>query len=313
MAPPSVSVVVVAHDMARELPRTIGSLAAPYQQGLTEGDHEVIVVDNGSAEPVPLSLLDDVGVPGTVLRVDDAPPSPAQAANLGLARAEGALVGLIIDGARMASPGLVATARRAAGVAPDPVVAAHGWHLGPARHMEAAEIGYDQAVEDDLLQSIGWPTDGYRLFEVSTLAGSSGRGWFGPMGESSALFLPRPTWEELGGLDEAFSMPGGGLVNHDLLRRACDRQGAELVVLLGEGTFHQIHGGAATGRRFSWDEMHADYEQLRGCRYRPPQQPPIYVGGVPPAAVGQLAESVRLAQRRLGRSVSSSAAGSPQG
>ena len=56
--------------------------------------------------------------------------------------------------------------------------------------MEAAEAGYDQAAEDELLAGIDWEDDGYRLFDVSTLAGSSARGWFGPMGESSGLFMP---------------------------------------------------------------------------------------------------------------------------
>ena len=66
------------------------------------------------------------------------------------------------------------------------MIATAGWHLGAVRHMEAAAAGYDQATEDELLERIDWRADGYRLFEVSTLAGSSGRGWFGPLSESSA-------------------------------------------------------------------------------------------------------------------------------
>ncbi len=98
------------------------------------------------------------------------------------------------------------------------------------------------------------------------------------MGESSSLFASREVWAELGGLDERFELPGGGLANHDLYRRACALDGAELIVLLGEGTFHQFHGGAATSRRFTWDEMQADYEAIRGEPHRPPSNPPTYVG-----------------------------------
>ena len=47
----ALSVVVVAHDMARELPRTLRSLSRRYQLGLPADDYEVIVVDNGSADP----------------------------------------------------------------------------------------------------------------------------------------------------------------------------------------------------------------------------------------------------------------------
>ena len=42
------SVVVVAHDMSRELPRTVRSLAPDYQRGVKADDYEVIVIDNGS-------------------------------------------------------------------------------------------------------------------------------------------------------------------------------------------------------------------------------------------------------------------------
>ena len=48
---PSLSVVVVAYDMARELPRTLRSLAPDYQQGIAADDYEVVVVDNGSPTP----------------------------------------------------------------------------------------------------------------------------------------------------------------------------------------------------------------------------------------------------------------------
>ena len=147
--------------------------------------------------------------------------------------------------------------------------------------MRAAEVGYDTAAEDRLLEASGWEDDGYRLFEVSTPAGSSGRGLFGPMGESSSLFSPGRPGDDLGGLDERFQLPAGGLANHDLYRRAClSCEGAELVVLLGEGTFHQHHGGAATSRRFTWDEMHDDYVAIRG-ETTAARAPPLYVGRVP--------------------------------
>jgi hypothetical protein len=126
-----------------------------------------------------------------------------------------------------------------------------------------------------MLEDVDWLADGYKLFEVSTLAGSSGRGWFGPLGESSALFMPREMWRELDGLEERFELPGGGLVNHDLYRRACALEAARLIVLLGEGTFHQLHGGVATSRRLTWDEMHAEYVAIRGEPYRPPTNDPV--------------------------------------
>lgn len=289
---PAVSLVVVVHDMARELPRTLRSLAPPHQRGLAPDAYEVVVVDNGSAVPVPADALAPWGLAGHVHRIADAHPSPAGAANVGIARTSAPLVGLVVDGARMASTGLLAGALRATRLSDRPVVTAPAYHLGPVAHMRAAEVGYDQAAEDALLASSGWEADGDALFAISTFAGSSHRGWWGPMGESSSLFLDRSRWDALGGVDEAFVLPGGGLMNHDLYRRACALP-AELVVLLGEGTFHQVHGGAATSGRYGWDEMHAEYQGIRGAPYRPPTEDPTYLGRLPATALAHLERSTR--------------------
>jgi glycosyltransferase involved in cell wall biosynthesis len=297
--PPTISVVVVVYDMARELPRTLRSLSPTHQRDMKADEYEVIVVDNGSPQPVDPDLVAGFDGRLRVERIDPAPPSPARAANHGLRLAAGDLVGLVVDGARLASPGLLAEARRAAGLAPRPVITAPAFHLGPVRHMQAAEAGYDQAAEDRLLAESGWEAEGYRLFEISTPAGSWGRGLFGPAGESSSLFCHRAVWHELGGLDERFGLPGGGLVNHDVYRRACALQGVELIVLLGEGTFHQFHGGAATTRRHSWDEMHAEYLAITGDPHQPPGNPPLYMGPARPALLPLLERSARQAIDRL--------------
>ena len=161
--------------------------------------------------------------------------------------------------------------------------------------MEAQAAGYDQGAEDRLLDELHWEQDGYRLFSAATLAASSARGWFGPMGESNGLFMPKSMWEELGGLDERFRLPGGGLSNHDLFRRACELPAVQLVVLLGEGTFHQIHGGAATAGRIGWKEMHDEYVALRGRAHQPPRNVRLYLGTVPDAALEHVEHSARRA------------------
>lgn len=294
----ALSVVVVVHDMARELPRTLRTLDPTYQRQIEADDYEVIVVDNGSAVPVDRDLVRRYAGNIRMTRLDPAPASPARAANRGIQMAQGELIGLIVDGARMASPALLATTRLGARLADRPVITSPAYHLGAVRHMDATAAGYNQAFEDRLLEAADWEADGYLLLGMSALAGSCGRGWFGPMGESSALFMPAPMWNELGGLDERFAMPGGGLVNHDLYHRACHLDRAQLVVLLGEGTFHQIHGGAATSRRFDWSDMAADYEAVTGRRHRPPDVPALYIGTLPPTGLPHLQRSVEwLVQR----------------
>jgi len=294
----ALSVVLVVHDMERELPRTLRSLRADYQRGLGADDYEVIVVDNGSPRQVGDALVEAGTGRSRLVRLEPAPASPAKAANLGLELAEGELIGLLIDGARIASPGLLGHALLASRLAERPVVATLGWHLGPDTHMASTETGYDQAAEDRLLAESGWEEDGYRLFTIGSLAASSRRGWLGPLGESNALFMRRSMWDELGGADERFSLPGGGLVNHDLYRRACGLEQAQLIVLLGEGTFHQIHGGASTSRRISRADARAEYEALRGDPYSPPANRPLYLGWVPETALPHLEYSVRWASRR---------------
>ena len=83
------SIIVVAFDMKREIVRTIASLLPPYQLAVTNGDVEIIVVDNNSAEPVRRDWFPADG-PVRVVRVEDGGVSPCIAINRGarLARAD---------------------------------------------------------------------------------------------------------------------------------------------------------------------------------------------------------------------------------
>lgn len=294
------SVVVVAFNMERELPRTIQSLSPVVQRDLAGDDYEIIVVDNGSAEPVDVGRCSQWGGNVRVHRMTNAAVSPAAAINAGLALAEGELIGVMIDGARMASPGLLSASLRAARLHARPVVASLGFHLGPDVQNRSVHEGYDQRAEDALLAGISWPTDGYQLFDISVFGVSSKEGWFRPISESNALFLFRGMWQELGGYDERFVSPGGGLVNLDTYVRACELPDSQLVILLGEGTFHQVHGGVATNARISrvFRDFHAEYVRVRGKPFAPPAARPWHFGEVDRCALTSIELSARLAKRR---------------
>ncbi len=300
--PPALSVIVVAYNMARELPRTLRSLGVGMQREIAAADYEVLVLDNGSTEP-----RDEAECrrwcPGLrVHRVADATPSPVAAINQGLALARGELIGVWIDGARLASPGLLAGALRGARLYRRPVIGTIGFHLGPDLQRRSIQAGYCQAREDELLASVHWEEDGYRLFEIASFAGSSAGGWFQPIGESNALFLTRALWDELGGYDPRFVMPGGGLANLDIWRRATEAPDTEVIVLLGEGTFHQIHGGVATNAdRPMFPVFHEEYQRIRGGPFVVPAVAPLYLGRVPPAALPKLAWSAEQAMAVLNR------------
>ena len=275
MTAPEVSLVVVSYEIARELPRTLLSLAPPYQRDCPRGRCEIIVVDNGSSRPPEAAAFASLDVDLRVLHQENPTVSPVAAVNTGIAAARAPLVGVFIDGARLASPGLVAGALAAAALHPRPVVATFNYQLGPVLHYEAASRGYDQAAEDRLLAEIGWPADGTRLFDVATPEFRAGEA--GPILESNGLFLPRALWDELGGYDPAFTEPGGGVVNADTLIRACALPGTQLIRLLGEGTFHQFHGGLSTSSRDKAIDVlkrgAMDYQRRRGMPLRTTRTP----------------------------------------
>lgn len=288
---PMVSVIVVVYNIPREAPRTLFSLSAAYQRHISPDDYEVIVVDNGSDPPFNRNILSELQGNFRLIRMDPAPPSPAQAINRGLLEAQGDLIGVMVDGARLVTPGLLHFARVGASLYPRALVATLGWYLGYDIQRASIEAGYDQTQEDALLRSIEWPNDGYRLFDIATLDESSYDGWFTRFSESNALFLSREFWNVIGGVDEGFDAPGGGLLNLDTLARAMEVEHSKVVLLLGEATFHQLHGGIATNaipeqmaeRIGDWFDQ---YERLRGRPFAFPSAalPPrtvTYLGTVP--------------------------------
>jgi hypothetical protein len=295
---PRISIVLVVYDMAREAPRTLRSLAPGYQRDIGAGEYEVIVVDNGSPVPLGEEIVSALGPTFRYHYLDDASPSPAPAVNAGAALGRGEIIGVLIDGARIATPGLLHYADVAFRVHAQPTVAALGWHLGPEPQQRSVSAGYDRQAEDRLLDDIGWPADGYRLFEIASLAGSSSDGCFCPIAESNSIFVTRRVFEELGGYDPAFDVPGGGLVNLDFFNRACARENAPLVILLGEGTFHQLHGGVSTNISGQdpdepFKTWAAQYEAIRGEPWALPQRRPEYLGAVADPALEHIAWSAR--------------------
>ena len=296
--PPSttLAIIVVVFNMRREAPRTLHSLSAGYQLGVSPDDYEVICIENGSTDPLSPDEVQRVGPNFRYVRIEDASPSPAAAMNLGVARSHAPYVGLMIDGARIASPGVVALALKTLQAFEPAVVATIGFHLGPDRQYRSQANGYTRRVEDRLLAHLDWRHHGYRMFGHSSLSDSSSNGWFGPISESNLLFLPRRLFDDLHGYDERFDLPGGGFVNLDFYRRACDVESATLITLLGEATFHQLHGGVASNQpETALPELLKTYQnqyvRIRGVRLEASTRPPLLVGSVGPDALGAVTGS----------------------
>lgn len=237
--PPDFTIAITCWQMERELPRTLWSLSRDYQQGADGLSWEIIVVDNGSSQ-MPAAPAMDPAV--RIVAARNPAPSPVGAMNEALALARGRIIGAWIDGARLASPGLLAAVAKAA-ACPAPVIAVPNRQLGAERQASAVRRGYSQAVEDSLLAHAGWPDPSADLFAISWPEEPTPSS---PMLESNALFLRRDTWDALGGYDPAFTEPGGGMCNPDMLHRAVNHPGTQFIRMANVATFHQIHGGIST-------------------------------------------------------------------
>jgi hypothetical protein len=258
--------------MQREARRTLQSLSPAYQEGITEDQYEVLVVENGSRNPLGLDEVKASGSNFFYHFLENPPPSPAYAINYGVSHARGDIVCVMIDGACLVTPAVLSHALRIFRGFSEPVVLTRYFYLGPSIQNDAIDHGYNQQQEDALLASINWPQNGYRLFEIGTplpCVRDQTPSWFHRTLESNCLFVRKATFERVGGYDERFDIPGGGLVNHDLVIRLLSLTDTTPVQLVGEATFHQIHGGVTTNsspqRRDARVESYKrQYQQLRG-------------------------------------------------
>lgn len=299
---PLISIVVVAYNMGRELPRTLHSLTREYQCGIENLDYEVLVIDNGSSERNNENFnIKSYGSNFHYHYIENASPSPVEALNFGASIAKGKILCFMIDGARICSPGILrsAWAMFTSKAYQLPTVSVIGFHLGPELQNESTAKGYNQQEEDQLLQSIDWKHNGYRLFEISVFAGSNRDGWFGGSAESNAIFIHKSEFEKIGRFEPRFDTPGGGFCNLDFYYRAVMRPNTENIVLLGEGTFHQVHGGVATNvqrhekqkRLEAWRQQ---YKNIRGVEFTNPDKQPIYHGKIAAPVLPAIKRSILI-------------------
>lgn len=281
------SVIVNFFNNRREARNTLHSLTVDYQHGAEDLAYEVIAVDNGSSEPLSEAEVRAHGPQFHYHYVKNAAVSPAAAINAACRGAAGDRLLVVIDGAHILSPRILQLASMAFGALPAPFIATVPFHLGPKHQYDSVLEGYNQQVEDGVLASIDWKVDGYRLYSATAAFADGSEGWFGMLFESGCFGLRKSDFLALGGYDERFQSRGGGLVNLDLFRCALLRPELQYVVLLGEGTFHQFHGGIASNQprdRQPWAEFHEEYVRIRGAPYQQVPRAPLLIGAVPAEA-----------------------------
>lgn len=288
---PILSVIVAFYNMEREAPRTLYTLSSTYQRGVSESDYEVIAVDCGSDTPLDEAMVRSFGKQFRLVRM---PPNPSPAASINRAAlsSRGELITICIDGARMLSPGILRLTLASFRAFENPVTATASMHLEPGIQRKTILEGYNSKVEDQLLESIDWRSNGYELFRISVLAGSSNNGCFCHIHESNCLTVRRDTFRKLGGLDERFRSAGGGLVNLDYYKRAIQYCN-DSILLLGECTFHQIHGGVVTNSTNLGVVLPflEEYQDIRNEPFCSTEKQPLLFGSVTPEFSKILSES----------------------
>ena len=292
--PPKLSVVVACYEMAAQIKNTLQSLLPPYQRNISMDEYEIILVDNGSAK-----MLDEqtqkisANLDYIYLSPNESSPSPGPAMNRAVALSRASLLCLMIDGARLVTPGVLSWGMRLLKLSPRAMVEVRGWHLGPKWQPESIMEGYDSEQECELLESVRWLENGYRLWEIAAATPQTQSGFSARTAESNCIFMSRDLFFEIGGFDERARAPGGGLVNLDFFSRAVAAARCVFTVL-GEGTFHQVHGGAATG--LSKSKLQEKFRQWRAesetlGQLIAPEYEFILAGHMPPECANWLARS----------------------
>lgn len=302
---PILSIVVVAYKMPRQALNTLYSLSTDYQLNVSEKEYEVIVVENGSddnLDPEEVALL--AGNFRYYLR-EETEPTPIHALNQGIYLATGTHVCLMIDGARLASPRVVRYILDAFACDPDALVAVPGYHIGEQEQNQNSLSQYNEKIEEQLLDSLAWKTNGYRLFEVSCLSPANPNSYLHPLMESNCLSCRKETLVAYGSANTKFKSSGGGAVNLDLYRGLCSNPSLKLYIPAGEGTFHQYHGGVTTMQRSDLEELllsfRQEYEAIHGEPYQAVRKEPILIGAITSYALPKFSEALERAEKRFNR------------
>lgn len=269
MSHKNLSLVIASFNMNREIHRTLYSLSKNYQN--FDGEIEIIVVDAGSDTPPKSEEFSYLGENISVISFPCKNPSPVDAINHAIFRVKNDLVGVFIDGARLASPGLLNACSHASLLYENGILTTRNYQLGPELQYKSLDSGYSKEIEDELLESINWKANGYRLFEIATPEHLSSTSE--PILESNAIFMRKHLWGQLGGYEPLFMSAGGGAANPDLLKRACELPETTLVRLDGEATFHQVHHGVTTSSAatafINLKRASIEYMKIRGIPLRP--------------------------------------------
>lgn len=299
---PKLSIILIIHRMANQADNTLFSLSTQFQRNVDEKDYEVIAVENSSGDVLGQARATAHGNNIRYYYREETSTSPVAAINFGFDQCLTPYIGLMIDGARIASPRIVEYALAAKRMCEHPLVIVPGYHLGDTEHHHHT-AGETEGNERRMLQAIDWKKNGYDLFTVSCLSGANASGPLGPFLESNCIFCPRDGYDQIGRADPRFNLPGGGSVNIHMYHALARLPQNKLVVLPGEGTFHQFHGGVTTAeipdRARVLESHRKNLRRNNGGQFNGVHREPLILGDIPLQATQQLKSSAEVIERRF--------------
>ena len=299
------SVIVIIYDMPRQALNTLYSLSANYQQNIDEDAYEVIIVENASKNNLPTEDVASLPKNFRYFLRHEPGVSPASAINFALGKCGADHICLMIDGARLVTPGVLHYSLMACKITQDAVVVVPGYHLGPKEHHLLDNSSYDETKEILDLNRIDWKNNGYNLFNISCYSGGNLHGFFHPFMECNCLIMRKQTFLEIGSADERFNLPGGGALNLYIYRKIATHPKTVLFVLPGEGSFHQQHGGVTTTqveeREALLLKQRDQLNSILATPFRSPCIEPILLGKISNSAMNYMKFSCDHGIRRLER------------
>lgn len=309
------SIIVVLHNMPAQAWNTLQSLRPEYQfssaggtNGALANDYEVIVVENRSANMLSPDKVAQLPTNFHYHLRDETGVSPAAAVNFGLQQASGDVIGLLIDGARMLTPGILRLLQDVQRGYDNALVTVPGYYLtAEGASADSGDVAAKPAsdastIEQDYLRQLGWQQNGYALFQQAVFSNGNRHGYLRPFMESTTFFVNRWALEDIGGADESFQLAGGGALILDMYRRLALKSKLEYIVLPGEGNFHQYHGGVSTQKSAERDARVQQFKQQLDERwpngFKAVTREPILLGKISEAAMPFLEQSCDLASDR---------------
>ena len=303
MKPPQISVVVVFYNNRREAERTLFSLSSTYQKAMNSEDFEVIAIDNGSSKALDPAMVNSFGSNFKYQYIETNSISPCEALNKGISEAQFPYVMPIIDGAHMLSPGVLKETCAVLRAFPNAFVYTLPFHLGSIIQNESMLKGYNQNIEDLLLETVDWKNNGYQLFGVSEIQNAN-HSFFTAVLESNCFTVSKEKLLSVNGFDVKFTSKGGGLVNLDLFKKLVEDKTVKPVALIGEASFHQFHGGVSTNvkrEKHPLPEYKNEYTKITGHTYSHPNYQPYYWGHFPKSAEEEMPKNYYRSLLKMAR------------